>query len=53
MLSDNEISPRSLLALLHHFMASVDKVLSPATQREAGIKAAHLYFTLNEIPGEY
>ncbi len=40
------------MALLHYFMASVDKLLSPVTQREAGIKAAHLYFTLNEIPGK-
>ncbi|XP_077865348.1 condensin-2 complex subunit D3-L-like [Saccoglossus kowalevskii] len=50
-LGDNDLSHRSLIALLYYFIHSADKHKSDIYQKEAAIYAANVYFVLISIPG--
>ncbi|KAJ8050994.1 Condensin-2 complex subunit D3 [Holothuria leucospilota] len=51
ILTEQNITPKALVACLYHFMQRVDKYLSPAVDRVVAILSAQLYFVLINVPG--
>ncbi|NWS19694.1 CNDD3 protein, partial [Pachyramphus minor] len=51
MLAENSLSHQALVAVLHHFVHTVQDKRADAQQRLYGLHAAGLYFLLLEIPG--
>ncbi|KAI0221272.1 Condensin-2 complex subunit D3 [Lamellibrachia satsuma] len=51
VMMENELSHRSLIALLYYIMETAQRRLASAAQKEAGIVAAAVYFSIIKIPG--